>query len=106
ATTWQAEYGNVFNGMFFQDTRDGEFYVSRGSLGAGAAFDLTTPDLRFVPGWNSTWGPVPGAQTVLRGVAYGWTGVVGTLFPGFASSFLTTPNVTMRSAATATVTVP
>jgi hypothetical protein len=106
ATTWQVEYGNVFNGMFFQDTRDGEFYVSRGYLGAGAAFDLTTPDLRFVPGWNSTWGPVPGALTVLRGVAYGWTGVVGTLFPGFSSSFLTTPNVTMRSAAAATVTVP
>lgn len=106
-STWQAEYGNLLKGSFTQDTRDGEFYVTRGYLGSGGTIDVTTPDLRFVPGWNATWGPVPGAMTVLRGMAYGWTGTTGgNLFPGFLGDFLTTPNVSLRTAALATVTIP
>ena len=105
-STWQAEYGNLFNGSFMQNTRDGEFYVTRGYLGGGGTIDLTTPDLRAVPGWNATWGPISGAMTVLRGRAYGWTGTSGALFPGFLADFVTTPNVTVRTAALATVATP
>jgi len=105
-STWQAEYGNLFNGAFMQNTRDGEFYVTRGYLGGGGTIDLTTPDLRAVPGWNATWGPISGAMTVLRGRAYGWTGTSGALFPGFLADFVTTPNVTVRTAALSTTTTP
>jgi hypothetical protein len=105
-STWQAEYGDLFNGSFMQNTRDGEFYATRGYLGNGGTIDVTTPDLRAVPGWNATWGPVSGATTVLRGMAYGWTGTTGVLFPGFLGEFVTTPNVTVRTAALATVAIP
>ena len=105
-STWQAEYGDLFNGSFMQNTRDGEFYATRGYLGNGGTIDVTTPDLRAVPGWNATWGPVSGATTVLRGMAYGWTGTTGALFPGFLGEFVTTPNVTVRTAALATVATP
>jgi len=105
-STWQAEYANLFNGSFMQDTRDGDFYATRGYLGAGGTMDITTPDLRWVPGWNATWGPVPGALTVLRGTAYGWTETPATLFPGFRADFLTTPNLVMRTAALSKATTP
>jgi hypothetical protein len=104
-SAWQPEYASMWTGKYLQNTRDGEFYVTSGYLGGGP-IDVTTPDLRSVPGWNANWGPIAGVTTVLRGVGYGWTGATGALFPGFMGDFLTSPNITVRTATLYKATVP
>jgi hypothetical protein len=103
-TNLQPEYGNLWSGSYEQPTREGGFYVTAGYVG-GTVLDLTTPDLRAVPGWNQAWGPLAGVPANMKAMAWGWTGIP-ILFPRYDGGVLAEPLVTLRSAALYKVMVP
>lgn len=104
-TRVQPEYANAFYGRYIQPSRLGAVFATTGYTG-GPVVDLTTPDLRAVPGWQGLWGPIPGTATELRLWGFGWSGTSGPLFPGWLGQVVTEPGVTLHGAVRYDVTTP
>jgi hypothetical protein len=104
-TTVHPEYANAFFGRYLQPTRVGAVFATTGCTG-GPSVELTTPDLRGVPGWQSIWGPIPGTTTELYLWGFGWSGTSNPLFPGWHGQVVTEPGVTLQSAVLYTATAP
>lgn len=82
----QAEYESFWSINYSQAgisaQRSVAMTMTPGYMGGASAFDVTIPDFSGLAGWQNTWGPQTGVNTIWNSVGTGWILGTGGLVDG------------------------